>query len=1103
MGGRKKLGAVGPLVLLASAATVLNAPSSPAADLTVTSSRTTAADTATGDGTGPGNIIVQGEGNITVTAPAAVTINSSHTVTNTGVIANGQESGASGILATTTANGVGTNLTSTISNRGTINVLGPASVATANPELFNAAINVTGLGTFTGNVLNDTFTTGTGESALTTAGVINVGGRSSYGMAIRSTVAGNVGNSGSISFTGTDSFGIMTTGRITGNLTHSGTITGGEVNAVGIYAGGGVDGSIIINGVTTLGTGSRLTTTNGINLITLDPLPAKAGLWVAADVAQGVLMAGNGITLIDEALDPATAAITQPPDSAFNILGGGPGVLFQQGGPNGTLSNITVGVGPDNDGYSFKTRGNILVSGSVKGLAASGITVAGTSSGGTNYTTILTGGIWNDKGSIQVATIDAQAVGVAIGNYGTVARFFNGGDLLVNSTDSTTSALTGLAGTKGGNAYGVLVDTFGTLNAFANSGTISVDAQGPATSAFGIADLSGTLTNFSNTGKIETAVQDGSVGAVTAVDLRANTSGVTFTNSGTIIGDIFLGGGNSSISITGGTASVITGNIVLQAGTAKTGNNTFTMNSGTVTGLVDLGNGTHTVSLSNGAKLGGLAQGTGVISSLTVADSQVTIFGSRPLNVSTAAFTGTSVAVFDINTAAAAASAILQSSGTVSFGANTSLKAAFTGILPDQQQTITVIKANSLVLGAPISTITTVPTSYINQAAFSLSPTDPNTLLLTARRRSAQELGFGPNTSAIYNAFATALNQDLAVVTAVSAIQTQGEFISSIRQLMPDSSGASLQAALNNQDMASGAIRRRLVGVAKSGMPDHAAGDVASFWAQAIGDYSVQDGSGEQAGYDIWGLGIAFGADMPVFDNTTNLGFAFTETWHSTKLNVSARSPVEFYNSQLHFYGRYNNDTFYVQGFGGGGYNSYNQMRNVEVGGVSRTAIGKWKGYQYGGSVETGYGMRFDAYKLTPFVRAAYLKNHENGYTEHSGGAGVDLTLAPRSGDSGRASAGVVVNRDFPIYYDSYIEIELRSNYTYEFKNDPYAVTAQFAVGGPNFTNFTNARTPSRANFGVGFAHKDSYSAVSVDYDTEIANGYMAHVASITARFRF
>jgi outer membrane autotransporter protein len=440
--------------------------------------------------------------------------------------------------------------------------------------------------------------------------------------------------------------------------------------------------------------------------------------------------------------------------------------------------------------------------------------------------------------------------------------------------------------------------------------------------------------------------------------------------------------------------------------------------------------------------------------------------------------------------------------GPVTFGAGTKVTAAFTGII-DGTQVITVVQSSALTLGAPLDQIVVNPNSFINAATFSLSATDPNTLLLTARRKSATELGLGANTSAFYDAFVPAVNQDVAVITAISALQTKETFEAGVRQLMPDSSGATLQASINNQDMSQGSIRRRLIGVAKNGMPDHAAGDIASFWAQAIGDYGDQKGKGEQAGFDIWGLGIAIGADAPILDRTTLVGISLSETWHSINLKESAQSPVQFYDSQANVYARYNNDMFYVQAIGGFGYNRYNQTRNVRIGSLSRVTIGKWKGYEYGGSVESGYGLKLDSYLVTPYVRAAYMKVHENGYTENGGGTGIDLTVAARNADVARGTAGFTLDRNFPIYYDSYVEAQFRGSFTREFMNDPYGVTAQFVAAGPSFTTFSNKRAPNRAQIGFGIAHKDSYSSVSLDYDAQIANGYMGHIAAITARFRF
>ena len=1101
MVGRNRFGTVGPLVLLASAATVLNAPSSHSADLTITDARTAPVDTTTGDGTGPGNITISAAGSVTVAGAAAVTVNSSNSLSNSGTISNTQESNATGVLVLTTKNGVANNLTGSINNLGGINVVGPAAGSSLlNADVFNAGIKVSGLGRLTGDIINASLSGGTTDAPTVTSGSILVGGNGSSGIRLESNLTGSVVNNGSIVVSGNNTYGVATTGRITGNFTQGGVLTTGGTGAIGVYLGGGLDGTALFSGSITAGTGAVVTSTNGVTLTTLDPTPAKAGVWIAGDVTKGINLLGNRLTRAQETADPTTASAATPPDTSIAVVGSA-GFIIGQGGLNTTPSNITISAGVDTSGFSFKNQGNILVDGTTKGLVTTGISIYGTVSGGTIYSTRLNDGIWNDRGNIEVAAQDAQVTGLSIGNYAIVSRIQNDGDILISTVDSTTNALTNKAGTKGGNAYGLVIESLGAMSNFGNSGNFVVTAQGGASSAYGIVDKSGTLVNIVNSGLINTAIQDGSTGTITAIDLSANTTGASIANTGTIVGNVFLGAGNSTVTLTGKDAS-IAGNVTFQNGAAKTGNNTFAMNGGLVTGLVSLGNGAHTVTLTNGAKAsGGIAQGTGSLT-LNVDASALTILSSRPINASSATFTGTSVLTFDINNnAATLPNGILQSAGTVTFGAGSKITAALTGLI-DGTKIITAIRANSLVLGAPLSQIASSPSSYINSTNFSLDTTNPNTLLLTVRRKTATELALGQNRTAIYNGFTTAMNADVPLVTAISALQTKDEFESNLSKLLPDSSGALQQAALNNQEMAGGAIRRRLVGVAKNGMPDHAAGDIPSFWAQAIGDYSDQQARGEQNGFDIWGLGIAFGADAPAFDGTTNIGIGFTETWHSANLKTSAKSPIEFYNTQANLYARYTGDLLYVQAIGGGGYNSYNQERNITIGSVSRLALGKWKGYEYGGSVETGFFTKFSQYQFTPYLRASYLRNHENAYTETGGGTGVNLTIAARNPENARASAGFTLDRDFPVFYDSYIEAEFRANYTREFMADPYAVTAQFAVG-PAFTSFSNARYPNRANVGFGVAHKDSYSSVSVDYDSELSKGYLAHKVAVTARFRF
>ncbi len=1095
MSAHISLKAVGSMLLWATAISTMTVPLAQAGDLTITDARTEPVDTATGDGDGPGTIVIDSTGSVSTSSVevlgfSAVTVNTDHAVTNNGAITNAGGI-ASGIHVDLTAIDPNTSaesardINSSVTNTGQIGMGNPFTGVDSETPLFNAGIRVSGLGTYTGNIANE------GIAA------IGVDGNSSYGIAIQSDMVGNVTNSGLIQVGGENSFGIMTTGQITGNLVTGGSITAANHQGTGVYIGGGLNGTYTHAGLIGVGSGSQLVSEDGFNLTRLPALLGRNGIWIASDVTGGVLLEGNGFTLAEEA-ESAEASIAQPPDSSINVIGRGPGLFITPGGPSNRVNNITIGPRADESGFSIVNRGNILVSGAQGGVSSTGIDIEGVVSKGTTYTATLQGGFWNDGGDIRVSTLDGTATAMRIGDHGVVTSFKNDGSISALTADSTSRLVDDFVGDLGGSGYGILVESLGTLNSFENTGTILVDVQGPNSSAYGLVDRSGTLTNFVNSGTINTTNREESTGERVAVDLRANTTGATFANSGTILGDVYLGSGTQALSITGGT---ISGNVIVQAGNTKSGNTSLTMDGGSVTGLVNIGNGSHTVSLSNGANLsGGLVQTGGSID-LSVNASKMKVLSTNPLTLNSGNIGAGSTITFDIAGGGPAGAPILDSTGQVTIDADARLTATVSSIIQDTQ-VFTAVRAGSLSIGAPLDQLVTAPDSFMNNLDFSMNPNDPNSILLTVERKSAEQLGLGQNFTSIYNSFATALNSDKPVATALASLQTQEEFRSGMLQLLPDTSGATLQAAINNQDMGTGMIRRRLVAVAKSGLPNHAQGDVAGFWAQALGGYSEQDARGEQPGFSIWGLGIAIGADMPIFEKT-HIGFSVLEAWQSASLNVSNNSPVEFYTTQLSAYARHQSERFYTQGIVTAAYNTYDTERKIDFGGLNRTAVGSWDGYQWGGSIETGAFFNWNLYQLSPYVRAAYVNVHEDGYTETLGGDGINLIVGDKDADSVRGSIGFTLDRDFPIYYDSYVEAEFRANYTRDILNDPFTLAANFVAGDTPFTVSSNKRNPNRINLGIGIAHKDSYSSVSVDYDTELASGYMSHTAAITARFRF
>lgn len=1089
MGGRIGYGTLSYLAVLAAAFPVLGPILGPAAaqaaDLTISTATTAPVATSTGNGTGPGNITVDTAGSIVVGTPTAITIDSSNTATNNGSIASSIGANARTIfidLGQTTAR----NITSGFTNNSVITAIG-LDVTNADyvNSINNSVVYLSGLGTFTGSITNSS------------GGSLLAGGNKAAVIAIHGNMTGDLNNQGTINALGDGSYGILTTGTITGTVTTGGVIAAGGKDAVAAYFGGAINGVLNHTGAILAGSGPQVALApNGIDLTTTDPIPAAGGLWVAGNVSGGVILAGNKATTAKEALDPTIVQNQTTADSSLSIVGPAPALRFGQGGP-AAPANITIGANTANSDYSVVVQGNISASGAANGTSATGIQVAGLASGGQTYTTTLSGGFWNQGGTFDITAVDANATGIRIGNYGTVSRFQNDGDIIVTTGDSTANTITGFIGSKGGNAYGVVIDQFGSLPSFTNTGNLTASSSGPTGTSYGVWDQSGTVKTFVNTGTITAGVPAGSTGKSVAVDLSSGATGVNFTNTGTIFGDVYLGGGNSTLAVSN---STISGSVLFQNGATKTGNNTVTLDKGIIADKMYLGNGNHTVTLNNGSDITlGLSSGTGQ-TALTVNQSKVTLVGNEPLNASTVSFSSGSALKFDLSNVAPAGP-VLNATGAVNFASGSTVTAAFTGILTSTQ-TYTLIRAGSLTSGSgvPLSQFATAPSSFLNSTQFTSSNTS---LVLTVRPKTAAELELGPNSTTLYGLLATPVNKDKALATAISAQGSKETFARALRQLLPDTSGATQQVALNTQDMASGQIRRRLVGVAKNGNPTHASGDTASFWAQAIGDYSQQSAQGEQQGFDAWGLGIAFGTDMPVGDRT-NIGISFVETWHSADLGVSRISPVQFYSTLGYVYGRSDIGNAYVQAMAGGGVNSYNQARHVTIDTTTRIANGYWKGNQYGGAIEAGYISRWDDYSITPYLRGSYLHMHENGYTETGGGDAVNLVVGEKNPEaSTRGSVGFTFDRNFPIYFDSYVEAEFRADYTREFTKGAVALNASFASGSPTFVNVGNPREPNRFKIGFGIAGKDSYSSISLDYDIEAAKGYVSHIAGVTARFRF
>ncbi len=1050
-----------------------------AADIDVSSARTTPITTSNIDGGGPGNVNVGTAGSINVGDATAITINSSNIVTNAGTITTTAESGASAIGAFTgTLSPI--NITSAITNNGTINTQGPATGSSlANVDVLNAGIKISGLGTFTGNIANTS--------------AINVAGQTSSGIWVNAPMVGNITNSGTITMYSINNTGLMVTGPVTGNITNSGTINAPNRGGGGIYVGNTVTGTLLHSSTISVGTPPTADQANADPVTGIAPtipeVPSTAGMWIAGNINQGILLAGNGATRAQESLDPS---LTSNPDSSVNAYGSGPGILIAPGGAGG-FKNVLIGQRTDTP-YGLVSNGNIIAIAAADGEAATGIAIRGASNNGTNYTAALSGGFYNAGGNVNVTAINGAAYGVRVGAGGTMPELRNTGDILVSTIDSTADNNRGLIGTKGGTAYGVLIDAGGTLNTFTNYGNLAAVSQGP-NSSYGVVDNSGTLSTFYNAGKITPVIDKLSTGTIVAVDLSKNTTGVTFTNeaNGIITGPVFLGTGTNRFTMN---TAQQNGNVSFVGG-----NNTLNINTSTLNGNISLGaNTTSAISLVNSTLNGGVTFGTGTVNFSATQRSNIVIPDSMPLKVTNLTLDGTSKIAMNLNATNPAAGGVIVAAGNVNIANGALITPVFTGIVANPL-TFNLITSGSLTLGAPISSLFAQNTSYMNLYTIGLSPTNANNVVLNVRRRTTGEIGLDPNMSALYNGMVGALQKDTGVSTALSTQTTREGFVSALRQLMPDVTDASRQAALAAQDTTLGAIRRRLTGI-----PDTRAGqsgDRSSIWFQAIGTGADAKQQGDELGYGFWSIGVALGTDFSL-GRTTKVGVSVAELFTSVSYGASANSPRFIYATQVNAYARQDIGPFYVQGIVGGAYNDYRETRVVQIDTFKRSVLGKGDGYQYGGTLEAGTKIAMGKMMLEPYLRASYLDLKRNTFTQTGGGDGLNLIVDPNKQISTRGSVGVDLERDFTLHYDSMLETDFRASYTREFRNNPSSFTSRFAAD-PRTTmvNTVLPHGPSYYSVGFGVGHKDSFSSVTLDYDAQFAKGFMGHSATVSLRFRF
>jgi uncharacterized protein with beta-barrel porin domain len=917
--------------------------------------------------TGNDDIRITSAGSVKPASGNAVTIDSNDSVKNEGTIQITGSNNSTGILANP-------GFTGNITNTGTITIDEAFTPTDADNDgdldgtfaqgTGRFGIHVLSGGTFTGNVIN--------SSAIT------VEGNQSAGIAIDSTLAGNVSlTAGTINVLGNDSVGLRTA-AVNGNVAlTNGSILAQGIGSVGVQLGGNISGSLVIQNAVTA-TGFRHTAP-----------PADTSKLDADDLGIGgsaVVVAGNvaGGILFDSRPADASTTDTDEDDDGIEDANEGTAAIFSIGSAPavqiGTSSQaVTIGaVASSSAGHGLVIKGGIHGVGLYKGISATGLSI-----GGAGQTVTIAGGA-TISGGVTARATEANATAIKIGAGATVPA------LVISGSVSAEGG-----GTAATSAQAIVIDTGASLATIRNSGNIVATRSGTAGTAAAIVDKSGSLNLIENSGLIGVTNSDTLVTSATAIDLTANAGGATVHQlvaaSGkpapAINGQIKFGSGNDQLIVDDGS---VTGNVFFGGGS-----NTLNLSGDAVmNGNADFGGGSGVLLLNgtssftgNLTNSGGVTAGIGGGSTLNA-----TNLGSVALNSLT---TGTGATLGVSIDGQAGTHTLYNIGGAANLGTN-NLIAVNLLTIGDVTGTYKIIQAGSLTVGSGLtSSVGSLPFLFDS----SLVTTVPNELSLTIRLKSADELGINRSESDILDAVLGAADSDAAVAGVLLDIGDSDTLQDTLQQLLPDHAGGTFEAATKGVRL----TNRMFLDPRTPGEP----GDW-KVWASQVG-WASSKSIGATADYDLGGWGATFGIESGLGQAG---GVGVTLAYLSGRDTHRANEMTsDQYEAGIYWRGKWGGLTTYARATAATiSFDNTRRFSGTSNGAVvERETEGDWSGRLYSASTGAAYDLQMGRFTVRPSASLEYFKLTEKSYSESGGGTAFDLHVEKRNSDETAANVAVAL----------------------------------------------------------------------------------------------
>jgi len=1034
--------AASPICLMAGAAQ---------AETAISTAVTNPVATATAANGARDDIKITSAGSVKPTGGAAVTLNSNNKVTNEGAIAIQNANDATGILA------LG-GMTGEIKNAGSITIDESTEIKDTDGDGDNDGpfatgsrrfgIRVTGPGVFHGSVVQS-------------AGSIVIEGNDSAAISVETGMDGSVRTAGTISVVGDRSYGVHTAGTVGGDVAIVSTVTTVGQGSVGVATDDNVGGKLIIgNTVTT--TGFRYTTRPAdaavAKLDADDLLIGGPAVRVRGDVYGGLLVDAPPPDLDKNDPDEDKDGVPDAQETTGSVssFGSAPAILV-----GSESRDVRLGVGGTGvNAYGANIKGTVQASGVYDGINATAIQF-----GGLGGKVAIDGGV-RVGGTVAASAAKGSATGMKFGaGASTPALRVDGG--AIKAAASATDAV---------DVRAVQIDAGASVGYLGNSGEISAAITGTKGSATAILDASGSLSLIENVNKISATIAptdatQAVTGKAVAMDLRANTSGVTVRQ-----------GPNSASTIT----PTITGDVLFGSGPAK-----LELLAGVLNGAVAFGSGADSLTIDGGAKMTGALTDAGGGLTVNIAKGRLTATNADTINLTSLTLGSTGEMVLTADPTAGK-STQLNVAGAANLATGSKLGLRFTSKL-NAPTTFTLIKAGTLTAGTLDQSLLG-STPWLYKAELRVDGAN-NSVLADVRRRTASEAGLNAAETAAYDAVFANFDRDATVRDALLGKTDQGSFAKLYDQFLPDFTGS----LFHTLSAASSATNRAI-----DETDGQLSGEGLRVWTQEIA-FLVKRDVDRTTNYDADGFGIAGGVEAP-FDGIGTLGLS--TSFVNVNVDDAFSSAAESLGGQVFSAGVYWRDTAggLTANLGlNGGYASLKSTRTLSdpEAGLNKSSKSDWSGVTFAAHAGLSYLAQFGRFFVKPQATADYFLLREDGRTESGGGAAMDLSIDKRSSNQLSAFAGVTVGARFGEESAFVWVPELTAGWRQAAGDGVDVTTARFVAGGPAFSMAAPDLSGGGPVLRLALRGQGEYFDFAVEGGGEIRDDYEAYDGRVVVRFVF